>query len=164
MGETLLSDKKNYSNIVKNNYFPTSKNKINALVILSDENLLSQLEAGLKVLPVNFLVLSKWTSDNNIVYDAQVKNDLLWGFDVVISDNGVEWLQKYFQNGIVPVVPTNNYLKTILSEFEVLDGEGNAFLYEENNIWSLFFALSRFIENHKYTYDHKVLVKNVLAL
>jgi len=59
MGETLLSDKKNYSNIVKNHYFPTSKNKMNALVILSDENLVSQLEAGLKVLPVNFLILSK---------------------------------------------------------------------------------------------------------
>jgi hypothetical protein len=42
MGETILRDKKNTSTILKNHYFPSSKNKINILVSIQDSEKLAQ--------------------------------------------------------------------------------------------------------------------------
>ena len=41
--------------------------------------------------------------------------------------------------------------------------EGNAYLYDEDNEWSVFYALARYLENYKISFDNKNLVKNVLG-
>lgn len=166
MGETILRDKKNYANILKNHYFPTSKNKIHALITLSDQKIIDSFIEGLKILPVNFVILSDTLELNaeNIVCVKSPKQDLLSGFDCILADGNFEGLNTYFTQGITPIVPENHYLKSILSEFEPIDGVGNSFFYQENNVWSMYYALIRYVENYKFPYDNRNLVKNVLAL
>jgi hypothetical protein len=103
-------------------------------------------------------------AEHNIGYTQKPKQDLLLGFDCIVTDNMLEGLNAYFAQGITPIVPNNHYLKTILAEFDPLDAVGNAFLYQENNVWSMYYALIRYIENYKFPYDNRNLVKNVLAL
>lgn len=66
------------------------------------------------------------------------------------------------QLGVTPLINEKNYLGSILQEFSAGRGEGNAYLYEKGNSWSAYYALVRYLENHKFPYDNRNLVKNVL--
>ena len=166
MGETILRDKKNTSTILKNHYFPSSKNKINILVSIQDSEKLALFIQWLEQLPINALIISdvEKLAENNIGFTLKPKQDLLLGFDCIVTDNNLEWIQSYFAQGITPIIPNNHYLKTILSEFDPLDAVGNSFFYQEENVWSMYYALIRYIENYKFPYDNRNLIKNVLAL
>ncbi len=166
MGELLSKDKKNFSNMLKNYYFPESKYKIHLILAIKDSQNLTDLLQWLQILPINVLILwndsqQNWANMNSV---TSVKQDLLPWFDAILTDNDFEWLHSYFAHGIVPILPKNHYLKTIVSEFDAMEWTGNAFLYDENNLWSMYYALIRYIENYKFPYDNKVLVKNVTSL
>jgi hypothetical protein len=166
MGETTLRDKKNQSTILKNHYFPASKNKINVLVAIQDKEKLDLFIQGLEQLPINALILGdvEKLAENNIGFTLKPKQDLLLGFDCIVTDNHLEGIQSYFAHAITPIVPNNHYLKTILSEFDPLDAVGNSFFYQEDNVWSMYYALIRYMENYKFPYDNRNLIKNVIAL
>jgi hypothetical protein len=45
-----------------------------------------------------------------------------------------------------------------------MKNEGNSFYYEESNHWSIFYSIVRYMENYKFPFDNKNLIKNVLAV
>jgi len=55
-------------------------------------------------------------------------------------------------------------LSALLKEFNPMKGEGNAFIYEKENIWCIFYAFIRYLENSKFPFDNKILVQNVIKL
>ena len=40
----------------------------------------------------------------------------------------------------------------------------NSYLYDTLNEWSIFYSIVRYLENYKYTYDNKSLIRNVLDI
>jgi hypothetical protein len=62
----------------------------------------------------------------------------------------------------VPIVSSNNYLSSLLKEFDAKASSGNAFLYDNMDSYSVFYALIRYLENKKFPYDNKILVKNLV--
>jgi hypothetical protein len=76
----------------------------------------------------------------------------------------VENLSKYLKLWIVPIISANNTLKSVLREFNPMKNEWNAYIFQENNEWHIFYAIARYLENSKFPFDNKNLTKNVIEL
>ncbi len=166
MSESILSEKKKYSKMVKEYYHFNTKHKAIGLILLQDEASIDFLLDGLEVLSCDFVIKTKkqlWEKAN-IASSSEIKKDLLLGFDFVVSDNEMEWLWEYFKLWIVPILPNNNHLSGILKEFDPLQSEGNSFFYLNENKWSLYATIIRYLENYKFPYDHRNLVKNIMSI
>ena len=70
----------------------------------------------------------------------------------------------YIEKWITPIVLRKNNISTNLTEFNPLQNEWNSFFYEELNKWSIFYSIVRYMENFKFPFDNKNLVKNVLKV
>ena len=163
----IFTAKKDTQTLIKNKFWFIRDNKFTGLVMLSSENILTPLLEWLKFLPVNFLVISNEPHEawnNNIVITKKYEAHLISGFDFVITDNDCENLNNFLKNGVVPIIAKDNYLSSLLSEFNPMKNEGNAFLYDKNNEWCVFHALTRYMENAKFPFDNRNLVKNVLKV
>ncbi len=139
--------------------------KVIVLIHLQDDEMRDFLTQWLSVLPVNFIVVWKNTAKTwakNIAYVSQISKINLDGIDAMICDNESGKIEAYMQRWIVPIVCDKNYLGKILTEFSAARGEGNAYIYETNSKWSAYYALVRYLENHKFPYDNRNLVKNVV--
>jgi hypothetical protein len=77
------------------------------------------------------------------------------------EDISLEWVMKKW---VVPIVNEKSYLGKILQEFHPGRAEWNAYLYEKDSHWSAYYALVRYLENHKFPYDNRNLIKNVVWL
>ena len=166
MSESIFSEKKKYAKAIKEYYHLNTKNKAIGLILLNDESSIDFLLDGLEVLSCDFVIKTKteFAQKLNVVASSDIKKDLLLGFDFVVSDNEVEWLWEYFKLWVVPILPSNNHLSGILREFDPLQSEGNSFLYQDANKWSMYYALIRYLENYKFPYDNRNLVKNVVSI
>lgn len=167
MTETLTVEKRKYQKILKDNYFSDSKNKVVWLVYLNDKKILETILDWLFVLPANFVIktdLDFKKQNDNIAYLKDIKKDLFIWFDFIVCDNNLDLLKDYFKNWIIPIIPENNYMHSLLKEFDPMKNEGNSYLYSENNSFSIYYAIIRFLENYKFPYDHRNLVKNILSL
>lgn len=167
MPETIYVKKTKYQKILIDNYFNNSNNKIVWLVYLDDEKMIKSILDGFFVLPANFVIKTNIDFDEkneNIVFLKDIKKDLLVWFDFIVCDNNLDSLKDYLKKWIVPIIPENNYMHSILSEFDPIKVEWNSYLYKEGNNFSLYYALVRFLENYKFPYDHRNLVKNILSL
>lgn len=168
MGEKdIFSIKKDAQNLIKNKFWFHKDTKFTGLVILSNKKVLNSLLDGLRHLPANFLVVGEVeqeTESNNIVVTKKYEANLISGFDFIVSDNDCENLNNYLKNGVVPIISKDNYLSSLLSEFNPMKNEGNSFLYDKYNEWSIFHALTRYMENAKFPFDNRNLVKNVLKV
>lgn len=165
MTDSLFAEKKKYSKIVKDFFKFKTKNKPNWLIILNDKEKIDFLLNWLEILSCDFVIKTeKELLKQNILWANEIKKDLLLWFDFVLTDNETESLKEYFENWITPIVPNNNYLSSILNEFDPLNSEWNSFLYENNNVWSMYYAIIRYLENYKFPYDNRNLVKNVISL
>jgi hypothetical protein len=51
-----------------------------------------------------------------------------------------------------------------LTEFNASKVEWNAFIFESNALCDIYYAIIRYLENYKFPYDNKALVKNVLDI
>ena len=100
----------------------------------------------------------------NIVATSKVPESYLVWLDFVICDKDISSLKKYLENWITPIISQNNPLKSILKEFNPIKNEWNSFIYENENKWSIFYSLVRYLENYKFPFDNKNLVKNVLNI
>lgn len=159
--------KKDVQTAIKNKFMFPRDNKFTGLIHLSDTQVLSHLIEGLRFLPVNFVVVSSQAisvSDSNIAVVKKIDAGHIPGLDFIVCDNECEELGNYLKNGVVPIVIKDNYLSSLLSEFNPMKNEGNSFLYEKYNEWTIFHALSRYMENAKFPFDHRNLVKNVLKI
>lgn len=160
----LLKEKKiNSYNIIKENNLP-KVNRIIWFINLSNKNILNKLILWCKNLPVNFIINSENTIEDcpeNISFSLSYDKEINSWFDFIVSDDNISSLEKYLKKGIVPIIPENNHMKTILREFNPIKNQWNSYLYSNNNSWSIFYSLVRYLENYKFTFDNKNLVKNV---
>jgi len=163
----LLKEKKDHGVKVKTTLNLPKWNKSNWLVILSDQKLANELLEWLSMLDVNFVVvMDEADSDvaKNVTVVKEVSEELDYGFDFVVGDNELSNLNRYFKKWVVPLVPKKNYMSSILKEFNPMKSEWNSFLYDDENKWSIFYAITRYLENCKFPYDKKNLVKNVFEI
>ena len=164
--QNIISEKTKNSAFIRRKFKFQKKNKILWLVIIDDEKLLWELLEWINKLPANFIIITKNKFDDydNIIFvDLFDKIPLVW-FDFVVCDNCVTNLLDYLKHWVVPIVPKDNYLDNVLKEFNPIKSEWNAFFYNEINKWEIFYALARYIENYKFPYDNRNLIKNVIEI
>jgi hypothetical protein len=143
-----------------------AQNKNLWIIKLQDEKIVANLINGLKELPWNFVVITQndYKNEENIVF---LKKDIsidCW-FDFIICDDEANCkLNLSFKKWIIPIIHKDNHLSTLLREFNPMANEWNSFMYAKNNEWSIFYAISRCLENLKYPQDKKNLVKNVYEI
>ena len=167
MWETISTLKRKNFNILKSLYFQESDKKSIWIINLKNQEHLKFLIDWLKVLPSNFFII--WETfleetPTNIVFKTSLDKETLSGVDFILTDNDFEELKEYLSLWIAPILPTNNYLWSLLTEFDPLKSEGNSYLYEEFNVWSMFYSTVRYLENFKFPYDNRNLVKNIVSL
>lgn len=163
----LLEEKRKNNSILKWNYFPKSKFKAIALVNLSNKELIDKLIVWIKMLPVNFIFIwndENTTNDSNIFRAKNISEDLESGFDFIVWDNEITNLKHFIMKWISPIIQENNYLSSVLEEFNPIKVTWNAYLYKEMDEWSIFYAIVRYLENYKFPYDNRNLVKNLLEI
>jgi hypothetical protein len=163
----IFTTKKDAQTVIKNKFGFPRDHKFTGLVLLSNEKVLTSLLQGLRFLPVNFLVLTTSqveADNNNIVITKKLDSSMMVGFDFVVTDDDCDQLQNYLKNGVVPIITKDNRLSSLLSEFNPMKNEGNSFLYDKENEWCVFHALTRYMENAKFPFDNRNLVKNVLKV
>lgn len=163
----LLEEKRKNNLALKQNYFPKSKAKAIALVKISDNEILKQLAEWVKILPVNFLFIGE-TNDAidspNINFVKKLAEDLESGLDFIVGDNEIDNLKHFLSKWITPVIPENNYLSSVLEEFNPIKVTWNSYLYKNENHWCIFYAIIRYMENYKFPYDNRNLIKNLLEI
>lgn len=166
MTYTIFNEKKKYAKAIKDFYNFKTKNKPTWLILLNDEKEIDFLLDWLEVLSCDFVVKTNFELEQklNVVLSKDVKKDLLLWFDFVVADNEMEWLSEFFKSWITPILPKDNHLSGILKEFDPITSEWNSFLYENKNYWSMYYAIIRYLENYKFPYDNRNLVKNVVSL
>lgn len=169
MNETnIFSDKKSNSEKIKNTHYILSKGKPLWLIILSDNDLINDLIEWLKTLQSCFFIYIKDTTEvkisDNIIVWWKIDEHLLSWYDFVICDDEINNLRKFLAKWIVPIISRKNHMSSILKEFNPLKNEWNSFFYEETNIWSIFYSTVRYLENYKFPFDNKNLVKNILKV
>lgn len=163
----ILKEKKEWSNILKREYNLLLKNKALWLVKLNNKTLLQKLYFWLANLPINFVVIwdfwKEWIDENfkNIYITKNIDNAKMKSFDFCVFDSEITDLTLYNENAIVSILPKNNHLSSIVKEYKPMKNEWNSYLYDKYNEWSIFHAITRYLENYKIPFDNKNLVKNV---
>lgn len=143
------------------------KNKFLGMIVLSNEKVLEKFISGIASLWVNFIIISDRefsTKNENIVYLKSKEGIEQEGLDFIVCDNDFTNLEKFLSKWVVPIAIKDSYLSSILQEFNPMKSEGNAFLYDMYDEWSIFYALIKYIENTKFPFDNKVLVENVFKI
>jgi len=123
---------------------------------------------GLSFCEADFIVMkdiSNFTQRKNIfTTQNEVYSEDVGGFDFFLCNGKSQNIHDFLKEGIVPLVYKKNYLSSILKDFNPIKGEGNSFFYDEENKWSMYTALIKYLENYKFPYDNKNLVKNLLNI
>lgn len=164
--EDFYIKKKKYSKILKDYLKLNTKNKPTWLILIKNTEDINFLLDWLESLSCDFLIKTEEELKKkiNIFYTKEIKKDLLLWFDFVVWDNETEWLNNLFSKWIIPILPINNYLSGILKEFNPLNSEWNCYLYNDNNKWSMYNAIIRYLENYKFPFDNRNLIKNIISL
>lgn len=162
----IWKEKKRTSLIIKEEYNLPKKNKLNWLVVLNNKDILVDLIDALWNLEANFVVVTdlNLATAKNVVLEKEIHRNLTIWFDFIICDNEIYSLAEYLKQGIVPIITEENYMSSILSEFNPIKNTWNSFLYKGENKWTIFYSLIRYLENSKFPFDNKNLVKNVLSV
>ncbi len=167
MGLTeILNEKKRQAESLKTKYKLLKKNKILWVVSIDNKEHLSYLLDWLSVLPLDLIVLTNepFKDYPNIIYQDSIEDELLLGIDFIICDTCLNNVEKYLKKWVVPIVSKDCYLNKVLNDFNPVKSEWNAFFYDKINPWSIFYSVVRYLENHKFPYDNRNLVKNVLDI
>ncbi len=163
--ESIISAKKKTKENIKEIFFKESKNKIYWIIKLKNIDKLDELLNWLEILPCNFIIIWKDIKTQNIVWIESIDKleELLYmWFDFVICDNSEKELKKFTSNWICPIINKNNMFKNYFSDFDAMSWRWNSFSYLDWNIWSIFYNISIYLENYKFPYDNKNLIKNIL--
>lgn len=150
---------------IKSKYNLPKRSKILVWIHFTNNKITSKILDGLAILPANFVVFGAKTEEHegkNIIFQKDLEDIDMNGIDAMLCDCEDMHLGKIMESGVVPIVNENNYLGKILQEFHPWRAEGNAYLYEQGSFWSAYYALTRYLENHKFPYDNRNLVKNIV--
>lgn len=168
MSIDIFNEKKENNLKLKENFGFQKKDKCIWLVKLSDKKLIVDLREAFVNLPVCFLIempnIETEKLGKNIIATSNIPEKYLSWFDFIVCDKNINCLQKYLKKGVVPIISKQNPLKTILKDFNALKNIWNSYIYESENKWLIFEALVRYLENYKFPFDNKNLVKNVLDI
>jgi len=164
---SVLAEKKENSLKLKKALGILLKFKPLGLIQLNDTELTKSLLKWLKSLPAGFVVYIKDQKTeiitNNTVITWELDKSVLSWFDFIVCDDNINDIELYIEKGITPIALRKNHLSAKLSEFNPLKNEGNSFFYESLNKWDIFYTIVRYMENYKFPFDNKNLVKNVLS-
>lgn len=165
---TIFTEKKENSIKLKKELGLLLKYKPLWLIKITDNSLLNELIEWFKELPIWFIIFSESVNteilSKNIAITSKLDNNMLSWFDFIVCDNEIELLDLYLKNWVTPIINKNNYLSSILKEFDPLKNDWNTFFYDNMNKYSIFYSIIRYIENYKFPFDNKNLVKNVLKI
>jgi len=163
---SILAEKKENSLKLKKALWILLKYKPLWLIRLSNEDLTHSLVKWLKSLPAWFVVYIEWIKteilSKNVVITWKLEDDVLSWFDFIVTDNDIKNINIYIDLWITPIISKKNDYTDLLVEFNPLKNTWNSFLYEKENKWDIFYTIVRYMENYKFPYDNKNLVKNVL--
>jgi len=157
----IITTKKKVKEEIKKIYF-NNKNKVYWIINLSSKIDLQNLIFWLKILSVNFIILWVWNDENNIKFIKNLDDNLLEWLDFIITDDVLENIKKYTKKWICPIINSNHKLKELFNDFIPIEWIWNSYSYIDWNIWSIFYSLSRYLENYNFPYDNKNLIKNIL--
>ncbi len=160
----LLAKKTENRDILKNKYKLPKRSKILVGVHFSNNKITKKILEGLEVLPANFIVFGMDITESpakNICFEKKYSDISMQWIDAMLCSCDDIKLEKIMEEWVVPLVNEKNYLGKILQEFHPGRAEGNAYLYQKDSYWSAYYALTRYLENHKFPYDNRNLVKNV---
>ena len=168
MWDLIFNEKKSYFNLVKNSFFKKSDKRINWLSFIKNHETIEFLKEWFSHLPINILFVNDIDLNSDLKWNISFTNNLdkdlsLW-FDFILVDNDFEWLNHYLSNWICPIIPKNNHLSSILKEFDPIKTKWNSYLYDDNNKWSIYYAVIRYLENYKFPQDNKNLVRNIISI
>lgn len=164
----LQKKREEHEKVIKKYWF--SQNKIIWIITLKDKDTLKYIIEGIKTLSINCIIISENTSNEgkqeweNIYYTQKIDEETLLWADFIIADKHVSDLEKYMKLWVTPIISKSNYLSSLLSEFNPIKNEGNAFIYEQDNEWQIFYALCRYLENSKFSFDNQNLINNVIKI
>jgi len=162
---TILKEKNANKDILLADYNLKNKKLPVGLIKLNTELIDSVLIDALKILPANFII--SWKNNNfdnnsNIVFlDDNFKNS---GFDFIVCDECDNFIMDYLKLWAVPIIWKSNNMSAIFKEFDAAKIEWNAFIFENNELCNVYYAIIRYTENFKFSYDNKALVKNILDI
>lgn len=161
--KVLITRKKEVSLELVKKYDLPKGNKLLWLVKLRNRNVVENLISWLSNLPVNFLVIADFevTEYKNIKKIQNILDTEIDWLDFIICDKDIEKLEVYCKKWVVPIIEDKNYLSSMLSEFNPIKNEWNSFIYGTLNEWNIFYALIRYMENSKFSFDNKNLIHNV---
>lgn len=158
----LIKEKKQENENIVKKYSLVKKNKALCLIKLSDSKIVDLLSEWLCVLPANFVICGSWkTNVSNVVYNENIEVDEMKWFDAVVCDDCLNDLQTLIKYGIVPIINSGTHLNNILSEFSPVKNQWNAYIYNTKSAWDIYYAIVRYIENYKFPFDNKNLVRNI---
>lgn len=161
----ILSDKGLKRDEAKAHFGLPKRSKILVGVQFTNKNTAQKLVKWLSILPANFVVVcpkEAQITSKNIAYVSDLLEIHADSYDAILCDCECISLESIMKVWVVPIVNEKNYLWKILSEFHPGRGEGNSYLYQNDSSWSAYYALIRYLENHKFPYDNRNLVKNVV--
>lgn len=164
---SILAEKKENSLKLKKTLWILLKFKPLWLIILSNEDLTHSLVKWLKYLPAWFVIYVEWIKteilSKNVVITWSLEGELLSWFDFIVTDNKFDNIDMYISLWITPIVNRDNiFVNWLLEEFNPIQNTWNSFFYEKDNKWDIFYTIVRYMENYKFPFDNKNLVKNVL--
>lgn len=159
----LLAKKRKFHKVLRDNFSFDKKTRPIWLICIWDKEILDNLIDWLSVLPADFIVSWKKEIDTDTVKSSnKIRKDLEVWFDFLVCDSDIDDLKKYLRDWIVPISPKNTYLSSLLEEFNPIKASGNSFLYDsEKWYYDIFYAIVRYLENCKFPFDNRNLVKNI---
>ena len=165
---SIITEKKGVASSIKKELGLLQKHKPLGLIKVTDPEVIKNLLPGLSVLWAGFVVycenLELENFAKNVVVTNELHDNMLVGFDFIVGDKNIEKIDEYSSRGIAPILESSTHLSCILKEFNPIKNEGNTFFYQENNSWSIFHSIVRYLENYKFPFDNKNLIKNILEI
>lgn len=163
--QELFLKKTDGRNELKMKYNLPKRSKILIGIHLNDEKYTKKILKWLACLPANFIVFSDESTEvdakNIVIIPKSSSIDMLWVDALVCNCENMK-VENTMKVGVVPIINEYNYLGKILSEFHPGRWEGNAYLFWQEGYWDIYYALVRYLENYKFPYDNRNLVKNVV--
>lgn len=164
---TVLAWKREKNAKIKAKYWLLQKYKSLWLIMLNNTSVLQELLDGLQYLPGAFIVYIQWEwiqKKWNVIITWELDTSLKWGYDFIVCCDEVTQLQSYLELWVTPIICKNNHMGSIFTEFNAIRTEWNSYLYQELNSYSIYAAIVRYLENYKFSFDNKNLIKNILSI
>ncbi len=160
----LNNTKKENSLLIRSTYSLNKTAKPLGLIKISNEENLNAILPWLAILPWVFVVVTQKTDKQpkNISFTKTFDESLISWFDFVLTDELFIDFDLLKKSGVVPVVHKDLNHEYLLEEFSAKTSEGNSYLFEHISYFDMYYAVVRYFENFKFTFDNKILVNNLV--